>query len=208
MDYRLPGFSIHGIFQARILEWGAISFSRRSSRPRVWIWVTCIVSRGFTVWATREDNNLWEEPVFRINLIYARRIQATLSNYDLQMTFPDKSLSSSGCRKWFRLYEIDGMTKICSLSLSSHFSAFTCTASLSGKIPGYFQTFQSPLLHPFFSFALGRKKSFQNKLMNQGFSRCCVISWPVSDAAFFLFTFFALTRGYIFIQKYLYAMPK
>ena len=30
----LPGSSVHGIFQARILEWVAISFSRRSSRPR------------------------------------------------------------------------------------------------------------------------------------------------------------------------------
>ena len=31
MDFSLPGFSVHGIFQARILEWFAISFSRRSS---------------------------------------------------------------------------------------------------------------------------------------------------------------------------------
>ena len=29
MDYSLPGSSIHGIFQARVLEWGAIAFSRR-----------------------------------------------------------------------------------------------------------------------------------------------------------------------------------
>ena len=34
MDCSLPGSTIHGIFQARILEWVAISFSRRSSRPR------------------------------------------------------------------------------------------------------------------------------------------------------------------------------
>ena len=34
MDYSLPGSSIHGILQARILEWVAISFSRGSSRPR------------------------------------------------------------------------------------------------------------------------------------------------------------------------------
>ena len=33
-DYRLPGFSIHEIFQARILEWVAISFSGGSSQPR------------------------------------------------------------------------------------------------------------------------------------------------------------------------------
>ena len=36
MDCSLPGFSIHGIFQARMLEWVAISFSMRSSRPRDW----------------------------------------------------------------------------------------------------------------------------------------------------------------------------
>ena len=50
----LPGSSIHGIFQARILEWVTISFSRRSSRTRVWTRVSCIVDRRFTVWATRE----------------------------------------------------------------------------------------------------------------------------------------------------------
>ena len=32
MDYSLPGFSIHGIFQARVLEWGAIAFSKLVSR--------------------------------------------------------------------------------------------------------------------------------------------------------------------------------
>ena len=34
MDCSLPGSSIHGILQARILEWVAVSFSRRSSQPR------------------------------------------------------------------------------------------------------------------------------------------------------------------------------
>ena len=34
MDCSLPGSSVHGIFQARVLEWGAISFSRGSSRSR------------------------------------------------------------------------------------------------------------------------------------------------------------------------------
>ena len=30
MDCSLPGFSVHGIFQARVLEWGAIAFSKGS----------------------------------------------------------------------------------------------------------------------------------------------------------------------------------
>ena len=50
----LPGSSVHGIFQARILEWVAISFSRGSSRPRDWTQVSHIAGRHFTLWATRE----------------------------------------------------------------------------------------------------------------------------------------------------------
>ena len=50
----LPGSTIHGIFQARILEWVAISFSRRSSQPRDWTQVSHIVGSHFTIWATRE----------------------------------------------------------------------------------------------------------------------------------------------------------
>ena len=52
MDYSLPGSS-HGIFQARILDWVAISFSRGSFPPRDWTWVSHIVGRGFIVWATK-----------------------------------------------------------------------------------------------------------------------------------------------------------
>ena len=54
MDYNLPGSSICRIFQARTLEWVAISFSRRSSQPRGWTWVSCIAGRFFTIWATRK----------------------------------------------------------------------------------------------------------------------------------------------------------
>ena len=54
MDCSLPGSSVDGIFRARILEWVAISFSRRSSWPRDWTQVSCIVGRCFTIWATRE----------------------------------------------------------------------------------------------------------------------------------------------------------
>ena len=59
MDCSLPGSSIHGIFQARILEWVAISFSTGSSQPRDWTRVSRIVGRRFTVWATREEGLLF-----------------------------------------------------------------------------------------------------------------------------------------------------
>ena len=54
MDCSLPGSSVHGIFQARILEWIAISFSRGSSWPRGRAQVSLIACRRFTLWATRE----------------------------------------------------------------------------------------------------------------------------------------------------------
>ena len=34
VDYSLPGSSVHGILQARFLEWVAVSLSRGSSRPQ------------------------------------------------------------------------------------------------------------------------------------------------------------------------------
>ena len=54
MGYSLTGFAVHGIFQARVLDWLAISFSRGSSRPRDQTQVSCITGRHFTLWATRE----------------------------------------------------------------------------------------------------------------------------------------------------------
>ena len=58
MDCSLPGSSVHGIFQAIILEWIPISFSRGSSRPRDRTQVSRLVDRRFPVWATREVH-LW-----------------------------------------------------------------------------------------------------------------------------------------------------
>ena len=42
-----------GFFQAIVLEWIAISFSRGSSQPRAQTWVSRIVDRHFTIWATK-----------------------------------------------------------------------------------------------------------------------------------------------------------
>ena len=54
IDCSLPGSSVHGIFQAIVLEWIAISFSRESSQSRPQTWVSCFVDRRFTIWAARE----------------------------------------------------------------------------------------------------------------------------------------------------------
>ena len=51
VDYNLPGSFDHGILQAWILEWVAISSSRGSSQPRDGTSISCIAGRFFTVWA-------------------------------------------------------------------------------------------------------------------------------------------------------------
>ena len=51
--------SVHGILWARILEWVAISFSRVSSWPSDWTWVSCFAGRFFTSLPTE----LWGKPL-------------------------------------------------------------------------------------------------------------------------------------------------
>ena len=62
MDCSPSGFSVHRILQARTLEWVAVPFSRGSSWPRDWNWVSCITGRFFTIWDTRDlmlCGNIW-----------------------------------------------------------------------------------------------------------------------------------------------------
>ena len=85
MDYSLPGSSAHGIFQARILEWVAISFSRGSSWPKDQSHISC-VGRWILYRATREaqkrkigrinKTKRWDfEKVNKIEKLLARLIQ-------------------------------------------------------------------------------------------------------------------------------------
>ena len=48
MDYSPPGSSVHGISQARMLEWVAVSYSREFSWPRDWTHISCVAGRFFT----------------------------------------------------------------------------------------------------------------------------------------------------------------
>ena len=57
MESNPPGSSVHGILQARILEWVAISFSRGSSWPRDQTHVSCIGRWILYYWATREAHS-------------------------------------------------------------------------------------------------------------------------------------------------------
>ena len=72
MDHSPPGSSVRGILQARILEWVAISFSRRSSPPKDWTCVSGIGRQILYHWAT------WEVP-FLLPWAY-NLIACTLAN--------------------------------------------------------------------------------------------------------------------------------
>ena len=67
MDCSLSGSSIHGIFQARMLEWIAVSFSRGSSRPRNRTVISRIAGKHFTIWANREAQTCSKRSVVREN---------------------------------------------------------------------------------------------------------------------------------------------
>ena len=53
LDSQTKVYTVHGILQARILEWVAFCFSRGSSHPRDWTQVSHIAGGLFTSWATR-----------------------------------------------------------------------------------------------------------------------------------------------------------
>ena len=55
MDCSPPGSSVHGILQARILEWVAMPSSRESSWSRDWTQVSNSADGFFTIWVTWEN---------------------------------------------------------------------------------------------------------------------------------------------------------
>ena len=74
VDCSPPGSSVHGILQARILEWVAISFSRGSSQPRDQARVSCFAGRRFILSATREA---WCSTICFLLWIYLHLLQWT-----------------------------------------------------------------------------------------------------------------------------------
>ena len=80
MDYSLPGSFVHGFLQARILEWVAMPFSRGSSPPRNWTWVSCIEGRFFTIWATWEVHITQRIVYFYHPAIFGKPVKSSTSN--------------------------------------------------------------------------------------------------------------------------------
>ena len=79
MDCSLPASSIHGMLQARILEWVAMPSCRGSSQCRDWAWISymfCIIR-----WVFFTTSATWEAPWPHLNLITSQRPQLQISSY-------------------------------------------------------------------------------------------------------------------------------
>ena len=94
MDSSPPGSSVHGALQARVLEWVAIPFSRRSSPPWDRIWVFCIAGVYFTVWAIREapwhiveSFNFILPVLIKVTIVHSNRFQCHWMNSQNKSTF-------------------------------------------------------------------------------------------------------------------------
>ena len=89
MDCSQPGSSVHGILQARILEWVASLFSRGSSQPRDRTQVCHIAGRFFTIWATREAQRRLsaKQLVFQI-VVLEKTLESPLDCKEIQPVKP------------------------------------------------------------------------------------------------------------------------
>ena len=58
MNCSLPGSTVHGVFQAKILEWAANSYSRGSSQPKDWTHVSCVSCTGRQTLVARVVKNM------------------------------------------------------------------------------------------------------------------------------------------------------
>ena len=102
MDCTLPGSSVHGIFQARVLEWIAISYSRDPSQPRVQTHISCISQIGRQILyhcITWETLVMYAHPNANAEAFYGKKIACNLG---ICLNFPlNIYLMKQNLQDWF-----------------------------------------------------------------------------------------------------------
>ena len=88
--FATPRCTVHGILQARILEWVAFPFSRESSQPTDWTQVSQIADGFFTSWATREARVC----VCVCVCVYTKKIYLLLSNFESTYKQKEKKITT------------------------------------------------------------------------------------------------------------------
>ena len=127
MDYNPPGSSVHGISQARILEWVVISFLRRSSQPKDWTHISCIGRWVICHWATWEALSIVYKIILNGTMLnIKKKIHMGIQYFGHLMRRVDsleKTLMLGGTggmrrRGWQRMRWLDGITDSMDMSLS------------------------------------------------------------------------------------------
>ena len=105
-----PGFSTHGILQARILEWVGIPFSKGSSWPRNRTKVSGIAGGFFTNWAIRETKNLTLVVCFLLSLSESFQLLSRVRLFETRWTAAHQaSLSITNSQSLLKLMYIESV---------------------------------------------------------------------------------------------------
>ena len=86
-------YTVHGILQARILEWVAIPLSRGSSQHRTQTRVSWIAGRFLTNWAIREERSIWRLSISKMYLLKDWEAPNTLKVRWATRVFPTQGLN-------------------------------------------------------------------------------------------------------------------
>ena len=144
MGCSLSGSSVHGIFQARVLEWIAISFSKGSSRPRNQTWVSCIAGRRFTLSHWGSHTHICLVLNYTLTSKLSRFIRdsllATLWAVALCPWGSPSKNTEVGCHFFFQGIFLTQGSNLCFLYLL-HWQTVSLTLALPGKPYAYLALF-------------------------------------------------------------------
>ena len=140
MDCSLPVSSVHGILQARTLEWLAIPVSRRSFQCGDGTQVSCIAGGFFTIWATREA--LWSNRYWLFDLWFLCLFQSYLS-WELCFTWQMKAWDTASHITLVRLLQTGGGCRSCLIQGDEYFASFMSSVSSHHNLMAWW--LQSPL---------------------------------------------------------------
>ena len=119
MDCSSPGPSVHGILQARILEWVAMPSSRGSSQPRDWTQVSHTAGKFFTIWTT---SNIWYLASFHMLMGYSSILSGEMSIQVLYSLTGLPIFLLLMCRRSFSILDINPLWNIWLFGLNIWFS--------------------------------------------------------------------------------------
>ena len=152
VDCSSPGSSVHGIFQARILEWVAISFSRGSFRPRDQTWVSCVAGRLFTIWGKCVT-------LFQITLVLTgdvssgmpkllRNMSMVLSNKKVRIRAPELTWEPHYNKWWIQQRQSSRGSRFLELSWNQCYQSLEQTPPLASQNPSLILSCTCHTNHP------------------------------------------------------------